>query len=65
MSSNAMWRVRYQDLTVPYYSEQCTVLMSPDLLNPKKAHARARATAKRRLAKKVGKVKILGSECIG
>lgn len=67
MSNNAQWAVRYLDLSVPYHSERALYLSSPDLASPKKAHARARSTAKERLEKKLGrgKVKILGSECVG
>lgn len=67
MSNNAQWRVRYLDLSVPYHAERALYLASPDLASPSKAHARARKTAKERLTKKLGrgKVKILGSECVG
>jgi hypothetical protein len=67
MSNNAQWAVRYLDLTVPYHSERVLYLSSSDLANPRKAHARARATAKARLEKKLGRrtVKILSSECVG
>lgn len=65
--SNAMWHVRYVDKTVPYYQERLLSLMSRDSLNPRKAHKLARATAKKRLEKKLGrgKVTILSSECVG
>lgn len=62
---NAQFAVTYVDLTVPYYSEKALYLSSADLADPKKAHARARKTAKERLAKKGLKVKILGSRCVG
>lgn len=67
MSNNAQFAVRYVDLTVPYYSERALYLSSPDYANPKRAHRTARATAKARLEKKLGrgKVRVLGSECVG
>lgn len=65
--ANAMWHVRYVDLTVPYYQERVLSLMSPDYVKPHKAHKAARALAKKRLEKKLGrgKVTILSSECVG
>lgn len=64
---NALWTVRYQDLSVPYHSERALTLSSPDLRNGKEAHRRARALAKQRLEKKLGrgKVKVLSSQCVG
>lgn len=65
--ANAQWKVRYVDLTVPYYAERALYLSSPDYVKPHKAHKAARALAKKRLEKKLGKgkVTILGSECVG
>jgi hypothetical protein len=67
MSNNAQWAIRYVDKSVPYYSERALYLASPDFSSPRKAHARARQTAKARLEKKLGrgKVQILSSECVG
>jgi hypothetical protein len=67
MSNNAQWAVRYVDLTVPYHLERALYLASPDYTSPRKAHRKARATAKARLEKKLGrgKVRILSSECVG
>lgn len=65
--ANAQWKVRYLDLTVPYHLESALYLSSPDLAKPAEAHRRARSLAKERLEKKLGrgKVKVLGSECVG
>lgn len=64
---NAQWRVQYLDLTVPYHSERALFLASPDYADPRRAHRTARAEAKRRLTKRLGrgKVRILSSECVG
>lgn len=62
---NAQFAVRYVDLTVPYYSERALYFSSPDLADTRKAHARARKTAKARLEKKGLKVKVLSSQCVG
>lgn len=65
--ANAQWTVRYVDKSAPYYSERALYLASPDYVDTKRAHRTARATAKTRLERKLGrgKVQILSSECVG
>lgn len=65
--ANAMWHVRYEDKSVPYHAVRTLSLMSHDYVNTRKSHKVARATAKARLERKLGKGKvvILSSECVG
>lgn len=68
MTTNAMWWVSYR-YTAPNGAEYNNVLslMSPDLTDPRKAKARAKATAIPRIRKKLSKVKfrILDVRCVG
>lgn len=60
--ANAQWWVRYTDKK----GESGMIsLASPDLSNVKLAHKRARAEAKRRLAKRGIKALRLSSQCVG
>lgn len=63
MTSNAMWWVHYKDAKTGQTG--MLSLMSPDLTNPSKAHKKARATAKARLAKKGVRATNLRSQCVG
>lgn len=62
---NAIWWVHYTDAKSPERGRQLLSLSSPDLADPKKAHKRARDTAKARLAKKGVQAVDLRSECVG
>jgi len=65
MTVNAMFWVRYTDANHPNQGVQMISLMSPDLVNTKEAHRRAKATAKTRLAKRGVKATGLNSQCVG
>lgn len=60
--ANAIWWVRYTD---QHGREGMLSLSSPDMADPKKAHKRARDTAKARLAKRSIKATGLSSKCVG
>lgn len=62
---NAMWWVHYTDKKAPQLGQQLLSLSSPDFADPRKAHKRARDTAKARLAKRGVVAVNLTSRCVG
>ena len=60
---NAQWWVRYTDAKTG--QSGMLSLSSPDLKDTRKAHKRARDTAKARLAKRGVKAVDLNSQCVG